>query len=263
MEEIKNMQTTEHEEVADAMESTNGHLPEPESELEPEPVPRPEPQPINVRRFIMPMMLVALPMIALVVALQIIKPAAGLAIKDTLHLVPKEFAHWRMDQEYEMSESALNELKPDESISRIYISEQGEYTDFTVIAGSHTGAFHNPQVCFRVARWEFAEVKQHQLKVPGIEREMPVTIVKLHNLENASKSVGMYFYRTPFGISTDTTRARLWLFLARVIGIKQRSYFVRFIKPSSGDEEADEKILIEFATDLLSEMKKTNPEVVS
>jgi EpsI family protein len=261
MEEIKDTHITEHEEVNEVHESTNGYSPEQESQ--PEPTPKPEPQPINIRRFTVPMLLVTLPMIALVVALQIIKPASGLAIKDTLHLVPTEFTQWRMEQEYEMSESARKELNPDESLSRIYIGDQGDYVDFTVIAGSHTGAFHNPQVCFRVARWEFAEVKQHELKVPGIEKVMPVTIVNLHNLDSSSKSVGMYFYRTPFGISTDTTRARLWLFLARVVGIKQRSYFVRFIRPSTGDEAADEKRLIEFATDLLSRMKQTNPEVVS
>lgn len=262
MEEVKNMQTTGHEEATEARETTNGHVPGPEVEPEPEPDPKPQ-QPIDIRRFTVPMVLIALPMVALVIALQIIKPASGLNVKDTLHLVPTEFTHWRLEQETEMSESALSELKPDEYISRIYVGDEGDYVDFTVIAGSHTGAFHNPQVCFRVARWEFATVKQHQLKVPGLEKAIPVTIVNLHNLENSSKSVGMYFYRTPFGVSTDTTRARLWLFLARVVGIKQRSYFVRFIKPSTGDEAADEKKLIEFATDLLSEMRKTNPEVVS
>lgn len=219
--------------------------------------------PVNISKFQIPMIALAICMAGLVIALQTIKPVEANKGVDTLVKVPRNFAGWFNSEDYPMSEEAKKVLMPDEYLARVYRSSDGAVADFTIIAGSHTAAFHNPQVCFRVQRWNFTDNKLDSLEVPGLEHPIPVRIVRLVNSDDERRqSVGMYFYATPLGYRTDTSSARIMLFAARAAGIKKRAYFVRFIKDGTGNAERDALQLKEFASAALAEMVKTNPEVI-
>ena len=162
-----------------------------------------------------------------------------------------------------MSEAALKELLPDEYVARIYVNPSGEQADLSIIAGSHTGAFHNPQVCFRVQNWEFAENESITLNVP--EREpIPARFVRLISLDGQRReAVGIYFYSTPMGYRDDTSTARIFLLLSRLgAGSQQRAYFIRFLKTATGNPERDRESVKQFAEQVLAAMRETNPEVV-
>lgn len=182
--------------------------------------------------------------------------------RKTLHKIPAAFDGW-ISKDYQMSEEAFKTLMPEEYVSRIYRSRDGQVIDFTVIAASHTRAFHNPKLCFRTQSWIFTENYEDFLEVPGLQHKIPIRVVPLvHANEPTQKSVGMFFYRTPLGMRSDTFTARILLFLGRVVGFKQQTYFVRFIKYSSGDLQKDKEELKRFAAEILSRLKSTNPEII-
>jgi hypothetical protein len=60
-------------------------------------------------------------------------------------------------------------------------------------------------------------------------------MVHLINLRDPKReAVGIYFYSTPLGYRPDTSSARIFLLVARVAGMHQRAYFVRFLKADHG-----------------------------
>ncbi len=219
--------------------------------------------PIDWRRFRVPMVMLTLLMVGVLLAVQFMPRAPAKPGERTLNRVPKQVGEWQMIQEYEMSADAANELKPDEYIARVYVNHNGEEADFIILAGSHTGAFHNPQVCFRVQNWEFVDNREVVLRVPGLKAPIHARLVHLVNLAGAKReAVGIYFYSTPMGYRADTSSARILLLVSRVAGIDQRAYFIRFIKPSTGNPERDAGALKAFAEQMLAAMRQTNPEVV-
>jgi len=224
--------------------------------------PRPAP-PMDWKRFGAPLAVLMTLTIGLVLAIQFMPRPKPLQEGKTLDKIPATLGEWALLEEYPMSESALNELKPDEYVARIYVNSSGEQADLSIIAGSHTGAFHNPQVCFRVQNWEFAENEGITLNVP--EREpIQARFVRLISLDGQRReAVGIYFYATPMGYRDDTSSARILLLLARITGMdQQRAYFVRFLKSASGNPERDRESVKQFAEQVLAAMRETNPEVV-
>jgi EpsI family protein len=224
--------------------------------------PRPAP-PMDWRRFGAPLTVLMLLTVGLVLAIQFMPRPKPLQEGKTLDKIPATLGEWSLLEEYPMSEAALNELKPDEYVARIYVNAAGEQADLSIIAGSHTGAFHNPQVCFRVQNWEFAENESITLNVP--EREpIQARFVRLISLDGMRReAVGIYFYSTPLGYRDDTSTARIFLLLARLTGMdQQRAYFVRFLKPATGNPERDRESVKQFAEQVLAAMRDTNPEVV-
>jgi EpsI family protein len=224
--------------------------------------PRPAP-PMDWRRFGAPLTVLMLLTVGLVLAIQFMPRPKPLQEGKTLDKIPATLGEWSLLEEYPMSEAALNELKPDEYVARIYVNAAGEQADLSIIAGSHTGAFHNPQVCFRVQNWEFAENESITLNVP--EREpIQARFVRLISLDGQRReAVGIYFYSTPMGYRDDTSSARIFLLLARLTGMdQQRAYFVRFLKTATGNSERDRESVKRFAEQVLAAMRDTNPEVV-
>jgi EpsI family protein len=224
--------------------------------------PRPAP-PMDWRRFGAPLAVLMLLTVGLVLAIQFMPRPKPLQEGKTLDKIPATLGEWSLMQEYPMSEAAFNELKPDEYVARIYVNAAGEQADLSIIAGSHTGAFHNPQVCFRVQNWEFSENEGITLNVP--EREpIQARFVRLISLDGQRReAVGVYFYSTPMGYRDDTSSARIFLLLARLTGMdQQRAYFVRFLKTATGDPQRDRESIKRFAEQVLAAMRDTNPEVV-
>lgn len=224
--------------------------------------PRPAP-PMDWKRFGAPLTVLMALTIGLVLAIQFMPRPKPLQAGKTLDKIPNTLGEWSLLEEYPMSEAALNELKPDEYVARIYVNAAGEQADLSIIAGSHTGAFHNPQVCFRVQNWEFAENESITLNVP--EREpIQARFVRLISLDGMRReAVGIYFYSTPLGYRDDTSTARIFLLLARLTGMdQQRAYFVRFLKTATGNPERDRESVKRFAEQVLAAMRDTNPEVV-
>jgi EpsI family protein len=224
--------------------------------------PRPAP-PMDWKRFGAPLTVLMALTIGLVLAIQFMPRPKPMQAGKTLDKIPATLGEWSLLEEYPMSEAALNELKPDEYVARIYVNAAGEQADLSIIAGSHTGAFHNPQVCFRVQNWEFAENESITLNVP--EREpIQARFVRLISLDGQRReAVGIYFYSTPMGYRDDTSSARIFLLLARLTGMdQQRAYFVRFLKGASGDPQRDRESVKRFAEQVLAAMRETNPEVV-
>jgi EpsI family protein len=224
--------------------------------------PRPAP-PMDWKRFGAPLTVLMVLTIGLVLAIQFMPRPKPLQEGKTLDKIPTTLGEWSLMQEYPMSDAALNELKPDEYVARIYVNSSGEQADLSIIAGSHTGAFHNPQVCFRVQNWEFSENEGITLNVP--EREpIQARFVRLVSLDGQRReAVGIYFYSTPMGYRDDTSSARIFLLLARLTGMdQQRAYFVRFLKTATGDPERDRESIKRFAEQVLAAMRDTNPEVV-
>jgi EpsI family protein len=224
--------------------------------------PRPAP-PMDWKRFGAPLTVLMALTIGLVLAIQFMPRPKPMQAGKTLDKIPATLGEWSLLEEYPMSEAALNELKPDEYVARIYVNAAGEQADLSIIAGSHTGAFHNPQVCFRVQNWEFAENESITLNVP--EREpIQARFVRLISLDGQRReAVGVYFYSTPMGYRNDTSSARIFLLLARLTGMdQQRAYFVRFLKGASGDPQRDRESVKRFAEQVLAAMRDTNPEVV-
>jgi EpsI family protein len=224
--------------------------------------PRPAP-PMDWKRFGAPLTVLMALTIGLVLAIQFMPRPKPMQAGKTLDKIPATLGEWSLMQEYPMSDAALNELKPDEYVARIYVNAAGEQADLSIIAGSHTGAFHNPQVCFRVQNWEFAENESITLNVP--EREpIQARFVRLISLDGQRReAVGIYFYSTPMGYRDDTSSARIFLLLARLTGMdQQRAYFVRFLKPATGNPERDRESVKRFAEQVLAAMRDTNPEVV-
>jgi EpsI family protein len=224
--------------------------------------PRPAP-PMDWKRFGAPLTVLMTLTIGLVLAIQFMPRPKPLQEGKTLDKIPATLGEWSLLQEYPMSEAAFNELKPDEYVARIYVNAAGEQADLSIIAGSHTGAFHNPQVCFRVQNWEFSENEGITLNVP--EREpIQARFVRLISLDGQRReAVGVYFYSTPMGYRDDTSSARIFLLLARLTGMdQQRAYFVRFLKTATGDPERDRESIKRFAEQVLAAMRETNPEVV-
>jgi EpsI family protein len=224
--------------------------------------PRPAP-PMDWKRFGAPLTVLMALTIGLVLAIQFMPRPKPMQAGKTLDKIPATLGEWSLMQEYPMSEAAFNELKPDEYVARIYVNAAGEQADLSIIAGSHTGAFHNPQVCFRVQNWEFAENEGITLNVP--EREpIQARFVRLISLDGQRReAVGIYFYSTPMGYRDDTSSARIFLLLARLTGMdQQRAYFVRFLKTATGDPERDRESIKRFAEQVLAAMRDTNPEVV-
>jgi EpsI family protein len=224
--------------------------------------PRPAP-PMDWKRFGAPLTVLMALTIGLVLAIQFMPRPKPMQAGKTLDKIPATLGEWSLLEEYPMSEAALNELKPDEYVARIYVNAAGEQADLSIIAGSHTGAFHNPQVCFRVQNWEFAENESITLNVP--EREpIQARFVRLISLDGQRReAVGIYFYSTPMGYRDDTSSARIFLLLARLTGMdQQRAYFVRFLKGASGDPQRDRESVKRFAEQVLAAMRDTNPEVV-
>jgi EpsI family protein len=224
--------------------------------------PRPAP-PMDWKRFGAPLTVLMALTIGLVLAIQFMPRPKPMQAGKTLDKIPATLGEWSLLEEYPMSEAALNELKPDEYVARIYVNAAGEQADLSIIAGSHTGAFHNPQVCFRVQNWEFAENESITLNVP--EREpIQARFVRLISLDGQRReAVGIYFYSTPMGYRDDTSSARIFLLLARLTGMdQQRAYFVRFLKTATGNSERDRESVKRFAEQVLAAMRDTNPEVV-
>jgi EpsI family protein len=224
--------------------------------------PRPAP-PMDWKRFGAPLTVLMTLTIGLVLAIQFMPRPKPLQEGKTLDKIPTTLGEWSLMQEYPMSEAAFNELKPDEYVARIYVNVAGEQADLSIIAGSHTGAFHNPQVCFRVQNWEFSENEGITLNVP--EREpIQARFVRLISLDGQRReAVGVYFYSTPMGYRDDTSSARIFLLLARLTGMdQQRAYFVRFLKTATGDPQRDRESIKRFAEQVLAAMRDTNPEVV-
>jgi EpsI family protein len=224
--------------------------------------PRPAP-PMDWKRFGAPLTVLMALTIGLVLAIQFMPRPKPMQAGKTLDKISATLGEWSLLEEYPMSEAALNELKPDEYVARIYVNAAGEQADLSIIAGSHTGAFHNPQVCFRVQNWEFAENEGITLNVP--EREpIQARFVRLISLDGQRReAVGIYFYSTPMGYRDDTSSARIFLLLARLTGMdQQRAYFVRFLKTATGDPERDRESIKRFAEQVLAAMRETNPEVV-
>jgi EpsI family protein len=224
--------------------------------------PRPAP-PMDWKRFGAPLTVLMALTIGLVLAIQFMPRPKPMQAGKTLDKIPNALGEWSLLEAYPMSEAALNELKPDEYVARIYVNAAGEQADLSIIAGSHTGAFHNPQVCFRVQNWEFAENESITLNVP--EREsIQARFVRLISLDGMRReAVGIYFYSTPMGYRDDTSSARIFLLLARLTGMdQQRAYFVRFLKGASGDPQRDRESVKRFAEQVLAAMRETNPEVV-
>jgi EpsI family protein len=224
--------------------------------------PRPAP-PMDWKRFGAPLTVLMALTIGLVLAIQFMPRPKPLQEGKTLDKIPTTLGEWSLLQEYPMSDAALNELKPDEYVARIYVNAAGEQADLSIIAGSHTGAFHNPQVCFRVQNWEFSENEGITLNVP--EREpIQARFVRLISLDGQRReAVGIYFYSTPMGYRDDTSSARIFLLLARLTGMdQQRAYFVRFLMGASGNPQRDRESVKQFAEQVLAAMRDTNPEVV-
>ena len=224
--------------------------------------PRPAP-PMDWKRFGAPLTVLMALTIGLVLAIQFMPRPKPMQAGKTLDKIPATLGEWSLLEKYPMSDAALNELKPDEYVARIYVNAAGEQADLSIIAGSHTGAFHNPQVCFRVQNWEFAENESITLNVP--EREpIQARFVRLISLDGQRReAVGVYFYSTPMGYRDDTSTARIFLLLARLTGMdQQRAYFVRFLKTATGDPERDRESIKRFAEQVLAAMRDTNPEVV-
>jgi EpsI family protein len=224
--------------------------------------PRPAP-PMDWKRFGAPLAVLMFLTVGLVLAIQFMPRPKPLQEGKTLDKIPTTLGEWSLMQEYPMSEAAFNELKPDEYVARIYVNAAGEQADLSIIAGSHTGAFHNPQVCFRVQNWEFSENEGITLNVP--EREpIQARFVRLISLDGQRReAVGVYFYSTPMGYRDDTSSARIFLLLARLTGMdQQRAYFVRFLKTATGDPQRDRESIKRFAEQVLAAMRDTNPEVV-
>jgi len=261
---VEQLEVLAHENGAASEASTNGEAgahaaPDASAEvIQPRPAP-----PMDWKRFGAPLTVLMALTIGLVLAIQFMPRPIPIQAGKTLDRIPATIGEWSLLEEYPMSEAALNELKPDEYVARIYVNAAGEQADLSIIAGSHTGAFHNPQVCFRVQNWEFAENESITLNVPARE-PIQARFVRLISLGGMRReAVGIYFYSTPLGYRDDTSSARIFLLLARLTGMdQQRAYFVRFLKTATGDPERDRESIKRFAEQVLAAMRETNPEVV-
>lgn len=267
------MERIERPDEIEAEAPVNGALGEAKAEWEQEggaPEAEPIAEPVTLtgstamqNRMKLPMAVLLVFAIGMAVAVNVIKQPEGAKGEPTLHKLSLNLGDWG-GQKYEMDKASLDELKPDEYAAIQYRDNDGNSGDLTIIAGSHTGAFHNPEVCFRAQQWEFTENAASSLAVPGMDREIPIKRVGLNHRITGQKAVGLYFYKTPYGLFADTTPARIWLFFARVLGVQQKSYFVRVLVLSSGgNKEKDFETLEQFAIEVLESTRETNPELLN
>lgn len=257
---MEEMKTAPQEMSAEAHRPQDTEASARETALHKSPAP---PPPMDWSRFGVPIGVIVVLMVGLLVALQVMPRSNQREGEKTLSKVPTEIGEWRLLDEYSVGERALKELMPDEYLARIYVGSNGDQADLSIIAGSHTGAFHNPQVCFRVQNWEFVDNREIELHVPGMAHPIRARAVQLVSLGGERRqAVGIYFYTTAYGYRSDTSSARILLLIGRLAGLPSKAYFVRFLKSSSGSAERDMQVLKQFAESVLSAMRQTNPEVV-
>jgi hypothetical protein len=86
--------------------------------------PRPAP-PMDWKRFGAPLTVLMFLTIGLVLTIQFMPRPQPIQQAETLNKIPTVIGEWSLLQEYPMSEAALNELKPDEYVARIYVNSVG------------------------------------------------------------------------------------------------------------------------------------------
>lgn len=189
------------------------------------------------------------------------KPGQGRALVDiTEERVPMQVGEW-YGRRYDMGALVFQALRPDAIISRTYIHPSGKHLDFVLLAGTHAGAFHNPHLCFPDQGWKIQDEREIQLHIPGVDSPMEARLMKV---DNAGRKVTViYWYRAPFGTTSSVAVARIQTYTARLMGMnRQQTFFFRFIVPSSEDEQADIRLIQEFAGKMFRQLQQTLPEVI-
>lgn len=189
------------------------------------------------------------------------QPGQGRALVEiTEERVPMQVGSWH-GQRYDMGALVFQALRPDAIISRTYIHPSGKHLDFVLLAGTHAGAFHNPHLCFPDQGWKIQDEHSLQLQIPGVASPVEARLMKL---DNAGRKVTViYWYRAPFGTTSSVALARVQTYTARLMGMnRQQTFFFRFIVPASGDEQADIRLIQEFAGEMFHALRQTLPEVI-
>jgi hypothetical protein len=102
--------------------------------------PRPAP-PMDWKRFGAPLTVLMALTIGLVLAIQFMPRPKPMQAGKTLDKIPATLGEWSLMQEYPMSDAALNELKPDEYVARIYVNSSGEQQTFRLSRGRTRARF--------------------------------------------------------------------------------------------------------------------------
>ncbi|MDW8103439.1 MAG: EpsI family protein [Armatimonadota bacterium] len=189
------------------------------------------------------------------------QPGQGRALVEiTEERVPMQVGSW-YGQRYDMGALVFQALRPDAIISRTYIHPSGKHLDFVLLAGTHAGAFHNPHLCFPDQGWKIQNERSLQLQIPGVASPVEARLMKL---DNAGRKVTViYWYRAPFGTTSSVALARVQTYTARLMGMnRQQTFFFRFIVPASEDEQADIRLIQEFAGEMFQALRQTLPEVI-
>jgi hypothetical protein len=216
------------------------------------------------KRFGAPLTVLMALTIGLVLAIQFMPRPKPMQAGKTLDRIPATIGEWSLLEKYPMSDAALNELKPDEYVARIYVNAAGEQADLSIIAGSHTGAFHNPQVCFRVQNWEFAENESITLNVP--EREpIQARFVRLISLDgHAARGRGHLLLLDADGLPRRHLHRAHLSAAGAANGHGSATRLLRALLEDRvrATQQRDRESVKRFAEQVLAAMRDTNPEVV-
>ncbi|MGC8782988.1 MAG: exosortase C-terminal domain/associated protein EpsI [Armatimonadota bacterium] len=199
--------------------------------------------------------------VATAIVVLVTHPGQGkVTVEITDERIPMQVGEWQ-GRRYEMGALVYQALRPDAIVSRIYIDPKGRQIDFVLLAGSHSEAFHNPHLCFPDQGWKIQNDRQVELRIPGVDKSFNARLMQVDN--NGRKATVVYWYRSPLGSTGSAAVARISTYIARLLGMqRQQTFFMRFIVPSSGNEDNDLDVVREFAGQMLSALKQSLPEVI-
>lgn len=154
-------------------------------------------------------------------------------------------------------------LQPDGIVERTFRDSKGALIDFLVLAGRSSNSFHDPQICFRNQGWQLQSPRFRHIRVESLSREIEVNYMPMKD-KNGNEATAIYFFHSPVGFTAKPLTINMSLFLAKTLGISLgEGFFYRYILiKSTGDQEADVKLLTDFISASLAGLKKTLPDAV-
>lgn len=178
--------------------------------------------------------------------------------------VPMDAGNWHaIDKDRDMGKDAYEMLRPQGISWRIYRNDAGDQVDFVLMAATHSGAFHDPTLCFSNQGQKILVDKERELQIDSLNRTIKVHMLRVRDSNNQYLTA-FYWWRNSSGQDTAShLRIQFESWTGKILGLRGSSaFFYRVIVKESGNPEADYQILKGFVSDMYGALKTTYPEAV-
>ncbi|GEM_PF-377792 len=175
---------------------------------------------------------------------------AGEPISSDFSLLPMETEQWQGEDLGPLDRTSQEMLRPDAYVARLYVREDGYWSDIAIVVGREKETFHSPGFCLLGGGWNILEKNRRKLSVGA---GAPLVANEFLLQRQDFRRVVLYWFASHEETSPSWVIFQYRLLRNRLLNRPSGGALIRVTAPVAGSTEA----AVEAAEELLRELYPT------